>query len=353
MIRVMIVDDSPFMRRAVKAMLAGDSRICVVGVACNGREAIEQFEKLKPDVITMDVEMPEMDGLTALRLLMRNPAPPRVLMFSTLTGTGSRAAIKALSLGAADVLAKDASHAGMAVHEAKDELVSKVIALGERARRDPKTPQHPHDLATRPPAFTPGQFDLVCIGSSTGGPSALEQIVGPLPQNFGPAVAIAQHMPRLFTASMSERLQAIGHLPVVHVEGRVTVKPATVYVACGGQHMHVRRLGLTGLELYISDEPKSAVYKPSVDALLSSAAAAVGARALGIVLTGIGQDGLIGATDLRSRGGWVIAQDEASSAVYGMPRAVTDHKVAQASLSPPQIAETLKQLIKPASLRAA
>jgi two-component system, chemotaxis family, protein-glutamate methylesterase/glutaminase len=338
-IRVLVVDDSAFMRNAIRSMLGSDRTIEVVGVGRNGKEAIELNDRLKPDVITMDIEMPEMDGLTALERIMRT-RPTRVLMLSSLTTKGSRAAMRALSLGAADVLAKDGSQISLTIESIKADLLERVRAIAASKPLSNAAAAPPAALAP-PPAFLARSVDVLAIGSSTGGPAALDVILGAIPAGFPAAVVVAQHMPAMFTESMSHRLNELCHVPVVHVVDRVVLSPGHIYIARGGMHMHVRKAGPLRFEAVMSPDPVSAVYRPSVDALLASTAIACGNRCLGIVLTGIGQDGLIGAKELRSRGGRLWAQDEASSVVYGMPKAVTENGLVEANMNPQTIAKVL------------
>lgn len=350
MARVLIVDDSAFMRNAIRKMLTGVPGVEIVGVGRTGRDAVAMNVSLKPDVITLDVEMPEMDGLTALQQIMTTH-PTAVLMLSSLTTEGSHAALKALALGASDVLAKDSSQISLTIHNIKDQLVEKIVALaaskkfaGAR-RRDASR--------TALPSFRPDQFDLVCVGSSTGGPAVLEHILPTIPPTMQGSVVVAQHMPALFTASMTERLNTMCKMPVVHVTERVMLAPRTIYIAKGGMHMHIKRSAAGRLEASMSELPREAVYRPSVDVLFSTAAQATRAKTLGIVLTGIGADGANGSKDIHEAGGLIVAQDEGSCVVYGMPKAVTERGFAAANLPPDRISEFLQQLTKPALVRGA
>jgi two-component system, chemotaxis family, protein-glutamate methylesterase/glutaminase len=346
--RVLVTDDSAFMRRAVSTMLKSDPDIEVVGVAHNGKEAVDLAKKLKPDVITLDIEMPVMDGLTALRHIMRT-VPTQVLMLSSLTTEGSTASLQALKLGAADVLAKDQSQFSMNMSKLQEKLVKIVKALAQSNPHRPGAGAVKAAASVLVPAFRSTQFDLVCIGSSTGGPPVLETILGALPGNFKPPVVVAQHMPEIFTRSMAERLGKMCALGVVHVENREPIEPGNIYLARGGRHMHVQKLSSGKLEAKISDEPASAIYRPSVDALLSSAAKATGARTLGIVLTGIGADGLEGGKELHAAGGTLLAQNQETCVVYGMPKSVAEAGITAASLAPTDIAKSLSGLTSSAS----
>ncbi len=341
--RVLVTDDSAFMRRAVTTMLSADPDIEVVGTAHNGKEAVELAKKLKPDVITLDIEMPEMDGLTALRHIMRT-APTQVLMLSSLTTEGSTASLQALKLGAADVLAKDQSQFSMNMSKLQTKLITTVKALAEsnphRKTASPKTPT----IKSVTPSYRPTQFDLICIGSSTGGPPVLETILAALPATTRPPIVVAQHMPEIFTRSMAERLDKMCALGVKHVEEREIVESGYIYLARGGKHMHIHKLSSGKLEARIGTEPADAVYRPSVDALFSSAAKATAARTIAVVLTGIGADGLKGGQELHKIGGTILAQNQETCVVYGMPKSVPEAGITAASLSPTDIGKALATL---------
>ncbi len=347
--RVLVVDDSAFMRRAVHTMVNSEPGLEVIATARNGKEGLELAGKLRPDVITLDIEMPEMDGLTALRRIMRE-CPTNVIMVSSLTTEGSVASLQALRLGAADVIAKDHSQVSLTVTNMRDELVRKIRAIGARKHhhkpdRKP-TPAKPH---ARIPSLEGKRLDLIAIGSSTGGPPVLETIFAAIPPGFDTPIVVAQHMPELFTRSMAARLNDVCCLEVRHAEDGMTVERGCAYIAPGGQHTHVRKTRLAHWRLDVNDEPADAVYRPSVDALLGSAAEAVGARALGIVLTGIGDDGCAGARELHGKGGVVLAQSQETCVVYGMPKAVTEAGVTQANLSPDELGGALAGLVRSAA----
>lgn len=338
--RVLIVDDSAFMRKAISTMLSEDPSIEIVGQATNGREGLEMAHKLRPNVITMDIEMPQMDGLTALRRIMAE-CPTNVMMLSSLTTEGSRAAMTAHEYGAADVMAKDASQVSIDIINIKADLIARVKAIGERVIRPGMVPR----ASSHRPSYKPGQFDLVCIGSSTGGPPVVEKILTALPSTFTTPIVVAQHMPELFTRSMAERLGSHCKIRVVHAEDGMEVAPGTIHIAPGGKNTHIQRVAGARLRLRINREPANTIYWPSVDVLLGSAAQACAKKTLGIVLTGIGEDGLRGARPLAAAGGTVIAQSAETCVVYGMPKAVTQAAIASASLSPDEIATALKSLV--------
>jgi two-component system chemotaxis response regulator CheB len=343
--RVLIVDDSAFMRRALAQMLGADPQIELVGSARNGREAVEMAEKLKPDVITLDIEMPEMDGLTALQLIMRR-CPTQVIMLSSLTVEGSHAALRAMHLGAADIMAKEASQISLNVNDLQDELLSRIRALGRRKRPSTIVPQHTEEEI---PSYRPGQFDVVCIGSSTGGPPVLEAVLKQLPSHFTTPIVVAQHMPGMFTRSMAQRLDQICQVPVVEAEPGMALTLGTIHICPGGRQTHLHRVGPGRYQLLVNDTPKEALYRPCVDVLFTSAAEAFSSRVLGCVFTGMGHDGLEGAKVLRQRGARLIAQSEQTCVVYGMPKAVTENGLIDASLAPEGIARALQKLARPAA----
>ena len=352
MIRALVVDDSAFMRRAVSKMLDSHAGIEVVDTAKNGKDGLAKAKLIRPDIITMDIEMPEMDGLTALRHIM-SQCPTPVLMLSSLTTEGSRAALTALQLGASDFLAKDMSQVSLTIDTIRDDLVERVLAItaGKKQVVRPIAKSDDIDL-TSPPIFRSSEFDLICIGSSTGGPPVLEKILPKLPETLSAPIVVAQHMPKIFTESMSERLNEQCQLRVIHAEDGMAIERKTIYIAPGGQHTHIVKKGLAKWALAINDDPKDAHYRPSVDALFYSAAKATGRRTLGIVLTGIGQDGMHGGRALHDLGAPIIAQSSETCVVYGMPKAVTENALIRASLSPEQIAESLLSLASGATRKA-
>ncbi len=347
--RILITDDSVFMRSAISRVLGEQRDFEIVGKAKDGREAVALAKSLRPDVITMDIEMPEMDGLTALRRIMRE-APTQVLMCSTLTTEGSMQSLQALRLGAADVIPKETSPDRELRQRFLDDLIRRVRGLGEHKQQLEANPPVRDPLSRQDlPRFEAGRFDVLCIGSSTGGPPVLEKLVAALPSDLRLPVVIAQHMPRVFTESMARRLNELCALEVVHAENRMRLEPGRVYVAPGGEHTAIDRASLTQRRLRMGAEPREALYMPSADVLFGSAAEICGKRVLSIILTGIGKDGVKGAAALHALGAPILAQDRASCVVYGMPRAVVDAGLATAVLNPEQIAQTLGGLTRRAA----
>jgi len=340
--RVLVCDDSAVMRKAISQIVASDPSLELVDTARNGREAVEKAASLKPDLITLDIEMPELDGLTALSRIMAQ-CPTRVLMVSSLTTEGSRAAITALRLGAMDVVAKDQSQITLAVESLKEQILTKIRALRE-ARPPRATVAHPPAVEPAGPKYAPGAFDAVLIGSSTGGPPALERVLSQIPADVSCPIVVAQHMPELFTKSMAERLDQQSAITVVHGEHGMQLVKGTAYVIPGGKHGRVRRAGPGRLELEISGEPREALYKPSVNELFASGARTLKNRGLAVILTGMGDDGFRGGQEFAAGGGKILAQSAETCVVYGMPKGLTAHGLVEASLSPTQIGRCLATL---------
>jgi two-component system chemotaxis response regulator CheB len=350
-IRVLVVDDSVVVRRLVTRVLDGDPAIEVVGAAANGRIALAKIGQLQPDVVTLDIEMPEMDGLATLAEL--RPRWPRlpVIMFSTLTERGAEATLEALSLGASDYVTKptglhNPAEAMAAVHA---ELVPKIKALHGRRRlsRMPQaTPTAPSAAPAAPAvkAHADARIDVVAIGVSTGGPNALADLLPALPAGFPVPVVVVQHMPPVFTRMLANRLDGRCAVGVVEAEGGETLMPGRVHIAAGGRHLALARQG-TSVVAVANDDPPENSCRPAVDVLFRSVAALYGTGALAVVLTGMGQDGLRGAEAIRAAGGQVVAQDEASSVVWGMPGFVTRAGLADAVLPLDAIATDLNRRV--------
>lgn len=347
--RVLVIDDSAFMRKAISMMIDGQSGLSVIDTARNGADGLEKIQRLAPDAVTLDIEMPIMDGLTMLEKLnaLKLARKPVVLMCSTLTVKGSKESLKALRLGASDFIAKDPAAVGAGAEDVKREIVGKLKALlMARARTELRGATAGGRSVPVPTSVSLSgrRTSLLAIGSSTGGPSVLEQILTALPKDFPAPIVVAQHMPAIFTQSMAERLAEVCAVRVVHGDSDMPLVSGTAYIIVGGRHGRVRS-GMAGKPwLEISEKPTGALYKPSVDELLSSAARLCGATTVGVVLTGMGEDGKLGAGDLKQAGGVVIAQDEASSVVYGMPRAVVECGAAAAAMPPGEIARTLASI---------
>ncbi len=319
-VRVLIVDDSVIVRKVLSDVLSAHPATEVAGTAASGDLALSKLDQLKPDVITLDIEMPGRNGLETLaEIRKRYPRLP-VIMFSTLTERGGKATLDALALGATDYATKPTSGEGLlgAAEQIRRELVPKILGL--RPAPAPKTGAAASmPLAKRSPIRR--RIDILAIGTSTGGPNALAEVVPRLPADFPVPVVLVQHMPPLFTKLLSERLNAASRLEVREgIAGKALV-PGSVWVAPGGQHMTVvRKDGAVTLEL--NQDPPENSCRPAVDVLFRSVARAFGPNALAVVMTGMGSDGTQGAVAIRNAGGEIFVQDEASSVVWGMPGAV-------------------------------
>lgn len=354
MIRVMIVDDSAFMRKALEIILQKDPDIKVVAQAADGKEALELLAKNDIDVITMDVEMPRMDGITAVReILSRMPKP--VLMISSVTTEGAEITLRALEAGAMDFIPKPASRVSLDIINLEDEIRNKIKVVAKRRppliRPAPKTlasqpaPAHvaglnAYGLTTRPSTMPPApgnaapilvvekplgrvQRDLVAIGVSTGGPPAVQRVLSSLPADFPVPLLIAQHMPATFTAPFAKRLDNTCEITVKEAVSGEKLLPGVAYIAPGGRHIRLE-VKLAAMTVVVTDHPESALYRPSADVLHESVGNALGRRALGVQLTGMGSDGLEGIRVLKQKGGRALAQSDATCVVYGMPKAIVD-----------------------------
>jgi two-component system chemotaxis response regulator CheB len=317
----LIVDDSAVVRRAVSMALEGDPGIEVVGTASNGVVALQRIPQCNPDVLTLDVEMPEMDGIEVLRRIRKTHPHIRVIMFSTLTERGAATTMEALSLGASDYVTKPSNSTSEATMPTLGaELIAKIkqffqspLAFAKPTLSASKPVPKPAAPAAR--AVTP---EVLAIGVSTGGPTALNEILPMLPSNFSLPVLIVQHMPPIFTKLLAERLNAKCRVRVEEAKHGMPVEPGCVLIAPGDYHMRVS--GQPGRAKILLDQgPQENSCRPAVDPLFRSVGDVWGASAIGLILTGMGQDGLLGVEALRAKGAFVIAQDEASSVVWGMP----------------------------------
>lgn len=332
MIRVMLCDDSAVARGALSRLLARDGAIAVVAEASDGRRAVDALSTMpaaaRPDVVLLDLEMPVMDGLTALPLLLRAAPGVQVIVASALSQRGAAATMQALRAGAVDYVPKPtAAQGGMADPRFGEELRAKVTGWA-RMRRAPRSPAP----AARP-AVAMARPRVIAIGSSTGGPQALALLVGALTRPPPVPVLVVQHMPAGFTALLADHLNRLGRLPCTEARDGEALLPGRLYLAPGDRHL-LAKDGPGGLVAQLSEGPAENFCRPALDPLLRSLVAAYGGRVLAAVLTGMGQDGLAGCKALAAAGGAVLAQDEASSVVWGMPGAVARAGLA-AVLAPP------------------
>jgi len=347
-VRVLVVDDSAFMRTALSRMINEDADLEVVDTARNGQDAIEKVRRVRPDLVTLDVEMPVMDGLAALPEILKKPEDggpaPAVLMCSSLTTHGSEAALEALKLGASDVIAKDCSFASAEITQIRDLLVAKLRAIGRARGAKTKAERSGVLLTEKPLQLDPRAIDFVLIGSSTGAPPVLETIIHDLPPELPVPIVVAQHMPAVFTKGMAQRLDQGSALTVLHADADMPLVPGCVFIIQGGTHGLIKRAGTRKYTLAIEPPPEGALYKPSVDALFHSAAAAARNRVAACVLTGMGDDGAAGARALRDAGSRIFAQNAETCVVYGMPKAVAENGSAEAALPPEAITLTIASL---------
>lgn len=340
-----MVDDSAVLRRLISTVLDADPDIEVVGTAVDGLDAIEKVDQLVPDVVTLDVEMPRLDGLGAVeRIHAAHPRLP-VIMFSTLTERGASATLAALSRGAADYVTKPTGSADVAASMARvrEDLVPRIKALaGARRMAAAAAPR-----VRRPPAAarrTPPE--VLVIACSTGGPDALSQVLAALPASLPVPVLVAQHMPPVFTAQFADRLNRVSPLSVREAADGDRLVPGTVLVAPGDFHLRITR-SVGALRAALDQGPKENFCRPAADPLLASAARVFGAGTLALVLTGMGQDGLEGCRAVVDAGGHVVVQDAATSVVWGMPGAVADAGLAHEVLPLGQVAARLTALVSP------
>lgn len=347
-INILVVDDSAFIRKAITMMLESDPQIKVIGTARDGAEGVEKVQLLKPDLVTMDIEMPRMDGLTALREIMqKNPVP--VMMVSSITTEGARATLDALDMGAVDFIPKQMSYVSLDIVKIKDELLTKIKDIVRRKHllmsryrqrqfeslKQDRLPRKATDTIKKPVSTVPTpilnkrshNINIIAIGSSTGGPPALQSVIPRLPRNLPVGVVIAQHMPPTFTKSLAERLDSLSQVTVQEAENGQTLEPGLVLIAPGGKHLLVKKRGVKP-QVVVTTYPEDSLYHPCVDVLMNSVAEAYGRATMGVILTGMGSNGLVGITNLKGRGGVVIAQNEDSCVVYGMPRAVVEANLA-------------------------
>lgn len=353
--KVLVVDDSTFFRRRVKEILEQDPELTVIGDARNGRQAVEQTLALKPDIVTMDIEMPVLDGISAVREIMaKQPVP--IMMFSSLTHEGATATLESLEAGALDFMPKNFEDIANNRQEAVRQLQFKVKTLGRRksALSGFRTPVRPAPSPTLRPApvsqpiASPvtqkgrGDYQLLAIGTSTGGPVALQTILSQLPANFPHPIVLVQHMPAAFTSAFAERLNGMCNIQVAEAKEGDILQPGKALLAPGGMQMLVESSGHQHRIKIVEAEGMSQItYKPSVDLTFASIARNLGGKVLALILTGMGADGREGCKALKAKGAKIWAQDEPTSVVYGMPQAVTNAGLAEKNLPLGQVADQL------------
>ncbi len=343
-INVLVVDDSAYMRKVISNLLQSDEDIIVIDTAQDGLEAIEKVKQWRPAVITLDVEMPKLDGLSALERIMRE-CPTPVIMLSSLTQQGSETTVKALTIGAVDFVPKPSGTISLDIYKVRDELVAKI----KIAAKASVTNLHRSIITVPPiPVVIPGTLPLclapnklVVIGSSTGGPNALQQVIPRLPGNLPAAVLVVQHMPPGFTHTLAARLDDISQLKVSEAKEGDIIRCSQVYVAPGGYHMVLLSKTIIGL----NQHPPVHSVRPAVDVTLESAVEHYGTQVVGVILTGMGYDGSKGMSLIKRAGGKTIVQNEATCVVYGMPRVIVEMGKADSILPIQKIADEIVSMV--------
>ena len=350
-VRVLVVDDSALMRQFISDILKSDPRIEVVGTARDGKDAVAQVKALKPNVVTMDVEMPVMSGLEALGEIMRT-CPVPVVMVSTTTQEGAETTFKALAMGCVDFIGKPSGSISLNIKDIGREIIDKVIAAsGAKVRQSSPLKSVLSNLSTlstlpvRPPVTAGRRVDIVAIASSTGGPMALSELLPALPKKFPVPIVITQHMPKEFTRSFSARLNDASQIEVVEGFDGLTLKPGRAVIAPGGYHMIVKRRAGSAV-CALSDAPPVLSVKPAANVMFLSVGDEYGGNVLCVILTGMGRDGTDGGKALKQRGAYVIAESQKTCVVYGMPKAAVDAGIVDEILPLDEIPEAMVRIAK-------
>ena len=344
LIRVLVADDSAFMRTALTRMIESDPSLRVIATAQTGTEALEKIASSQPDVVTLDVEMPGLNGIETLKRIMADKPRP-VIMVSSLTQEGAETTLEALDLGAFDYVPKQLSYVSLDIVKIRDDLVAKIKAAAETGRRRPmarvaprpETPvPAPRSSLVTPPA-------VIALGTSTGGPKALQQILPMLPADLPVGVLIVQHMPPGFTGPFARRLDNLCKISIREATAEETIEPGVVYIAPAGLHMTVARKTTSKVAIRLSPQPDNSLHRPSVDVMMLSVAEVFRSLCMGIIMTGMGADGVLGMKAIAGAGGFTLGQDEPSCTVYGMPRSCAEAGVLQRVVSLAQIPEQILQ----------
>lgn len=350
-IKILVADDSAFMRKSISMLLESDPEIKVIETAVNGLDAIDKIKRLKPDIVTLDIEMPQMDGITALDIIMKE-CPTPVIMVSSLTTEGADITLKALDLGAVDFIPKASSFVSISINTIKQDLIKKVKEIYKnksvisRVSILNKTKFNSSNGNGTSYAKLPSKiYKAIALGISTGGPISLQKVIPLLSEKIRIPIFIVQHMPPKFTASLANRLNALSRLEVKEASNGEVVRDGVVYIAPGGNHMTLSRDTLNNVSINVSEMPDNVINRPSVDIMFESVQSIYGKNTLGLIMTGMGKDGLEGVKKLKSIGGYCIAQDEKSSVVYGMPRAIVDNGLADVVASLEQIPQIINRAV--------
>ncbi len=346
-IRVLIADDSAVMRAALSRVVESAPTLQVCGTARHGLEALDKIRQLRPDVVTLDVEMPVLNGLEVLKRIMKE-FPRPVIMVSSLTQEGAEVTLEALGIGAFDYLSKADSGQPLDPQKLRHDLIEKIEAAAHSPLARRLEPTRLPPLTTQ--AAVQEEFhvlpEILALGTSTGGPKALQEILPQLPADLPVGMIIVQHMPPGFTAPFAKRLDTLSKVKVQEAKHGDVIEPGSVYIAPAGQHATVLRKSNSRAIVCLSDLPSGTLHKPSVDVTMLSVAESFGRYAAGIILTGMGTDGLQGMTAIRTAGGLTIGQDEATCAVYGMPRCCAENGILQSVVPLPQLTRQIFQAVR-------
>jgi two-component system chemotaxis response regulator CheB len=351
-ISVVVVDDSAFMRKSLSLMLESSEEIKVVATARDGEEGYNLDKKFRPDIVTLDIEMPKMDGLTALKKIMAD-CPTAVIMISSISTEGAEATLKAMEYGAVDFIPKDLSYVNVDIIKKKEELIRKVKEIVRQRLFQDRIRKLQITNKTAGTASTPSRnfslpkinYQAVALGISTGGPMSLQKVLPILSDKIRIPIFIVQHMPPKFTKSLAERLNGLSAILVKEAEHDEIVKSGVAYIAPGGFHMGVKKNGSGFAAISISEQPATTLHRPSVDVMINSVLNIYGKSTLGVIMTGMGKDGLEGISKLKSLGGYSIAQNEETCVVYGMPRSVVEAGFADAILPLEEIAPAINKVL--------
>ncbi|MFD2628405.1 chemotaxis response regulator protein-glutamate methylesterase [Oceanobacillus kapialis] len=346
-IRVLVIDDSAFMRKVIKDMLVSDQRIEVIATARNGEDGLKKIKRLSPDVVTMDIHMPVMDGITALQSIMQD-CPVPVVMLSSETAEGAEKTLQAISHGAVDFITKPSNYLSMENGEKTEEIINKVI-VASAVTMSPSPKESSGNSADLPVTTERQLFDktIVTIGTSTGGPRALQKLIPTLPGDFSAPILIVQHMPPGFTKSLADRLNSMSNITVKEAVHGEILHDGTAYIAPGDYHMRVNKVG-TALAIELTEEAPVNGHRPSVDVLFASAGPLEKINKIAVILTGMGSDGSNGLKQMKASdpSTIAIAESEKTAVIYGMPKAAVKTERVNHIVPLNQVADTLEKLLK-------
>lgn len=345
-IRVLVVDDTAVMRKLVSEVIERDPELEVAGVASNGKIALQRVSQVNPDAITLDVEMPEMDGIEMVRELRKSYPKMPVIMLSSHTIRGAESTFEALKSGANDYVAKPSTKDGFpaTIEQLSKDLLPRIKAFFKKTALTAPAARVARPPIQRSPIVPTGKVDIVAIGVSTGGPNALAEVFSAIKEPLPVPVVVVQHMPPLFTKALAERLDKASVLSICEGEHGQLLEPGNVYIAPGGKHMETRRAG-TRMELVLHEGPPENSCRPAVDVLFRSVAKSYGGSILAVILTGMGRDGFLGTREICDQGGSAIAQDESTSVVWGMPSFLVKEGLVETGTPLSQIAPAIEQRV--------